>query len=331
MYLTLAFLLIVLVVYVLFGGADFGGGPLEASLTRYPHLRSKLQGKLAPIWEANHVWLIAIVVILFVGFPKFFSALSEYLFVPLSLALCGIVLRGTFFTFRKYDPEPEKSFKLYSFLFRASSTLTPFCFGLIVASFLTVFPDRAEASFYDMYVAPWMTIMGLLCGLFVMTMFGFLAAIFFLGELQLEEERKVIEKRAIGFFVGMFITGGFVLAWGGMGGIVDISDASTPMQIALQVIALVCVPIMWKVRSHVWYLRLVAGVVVATILAGWFATQYPVFMMFTGGSELTVQNSCAPDKTLFLLNVGLVVVLLLVLPPLVYLYKVFHGYTASNK
>lgn len=326
MYMTLAFLLIALVIYVLFGGADFGGGILEATLWKHPQLRKKLQAKLAPIWEANHVWLIAIVVILFVGFPKVYASLSSYLFVPISLALLGIVLRGSFFTFRKYDPNPQSRQNLYGILFQSSSFLTPICYGLITATLLAPLPviDKSSIHFYSLFIAPWLSIMGLLCALFVLTLFGYLAAIFFYGELNDPGERAIIESRIKWFFGFVFVGGGLVLTWGAKMGFVDLAEAATPLQIALQLIAFSCIPLMFILRHHIWKLRLLAGIQVTCILTGWFATQFPSFMSFEDGSSLTVQNSSAPEPTLFWLNLALVIVLLLVLPPLVYLYRVFH-------
>src|ERR671935_354143 len=91
--------------YVLLGGADFGGGvwDLLASGPRCNAQRALIADAIGPIWEANHVWLILVVVLLFTGFPAAFGALSVALHVPLVLMLVGIVLRGSAFTFRTYD------------------------------------------------------------------------------------------------------------------------------------------------------------------------------------------------------------------------------------
>ena len=123
--------------YALFGGADFGAGVLEGLLPR--EHRGRVDAALSPVWEANHVWLIAAIVIAFVGFPSVFAAASTYLHVPLSLALLGIVARGTAFTFRHYDPEPPGEGRAYAWLFRVSSALTPFVLG---ASFVTLGSGR---------------------------------------------------------------------------------------------------------------------------------------------------------------------------------------------
>jgi cytochrome d ubiquinol oxidase subunit II len=87
------FLVVALSIYVLFGGADFGGGILEATLPT-AKLRQRLEATLAPVWEANHVWLIAVVVILFVGFPRFYAHGFTRLFVPINLALLAAKVRS---------------------------------------------------------------------------------------------------------------------------------------------------------------------------------------------------------------------------------------------
>src|SRR5262245_48558235 len=95
-----------LILYFLFGGADFGGGvwDLLATGPRRDEQRRLIEQAIGPIWEANHVWLILVVVILFTGFPPAFAALSVAFHVPLTLMLLGIVFRGATFAFRSFDP-----------------------------------------------------------------------------------------------------------------------------------------------------------------------------------------------------------------------------------
>src|SRR6186997_1792362 len=99
-------MVVALVIYVLLGGADFGGGvwDLLASGPRKAEQRGLVESEIAPIWEANHVWLILVVVLLFSAFPPAFAAISIALHVPLTLLLLGIVFRGSAFTFRSYGP-----------------------------------------------------------------------------------------------------------------------------------------------------------------------------------------------------------------------------------
>jgi len=329
MELTLILLLVALSVYVLFGGADFGGGLLELALRGHPKLQKKLQATLAPVWEANHVWLIAVVVILFVGFPKAYAGLSTVLFVPISLALLGIILRGAFFTFRKYDPQPDGWQRYYGWLFRASSVLAPMMFGFIVAAMLGTFPIPGDAGvdFYSIYIQPWLNGFGLVCALFINALFAYLAAVFFFGELNVEEERDVLRKRIKIFFPASFVLGGTTLLAGTISGSVSIDKAIQPLQFVFIVVSLAAVLLLFRsmAKSNGWMMRLAAGVQVLCILFGWFVTQFPLFIRYTNGAQLTVYDAAAPEVTLYWLNIGLIVVLAMVIPMLVYLYRVFEA------
>src|SRR3954452_3987184 len=111
------------VLYTLLGGADFGAGIIETFAGRREE--STISRAIAPVWEANHVWLILAVVILFTGFPLVYSSLSLVLHIPLMLVLVGIIFRGCAFTFRHYDVVNDNSHKYFTVLFRISSFITP--------------------------------------------------------------------------------------------------------------------------------------------------------------------------------------------------------------
>ena len=102
-----AILVISLLLYVLLGGADFGGGILE--LLTKGKASGIVSKAIAPVWEANHMWLILVVVILFVGFPDVYTTILTALHIPVLLTLIGIILRGSAFTFRHYDIEEESA------------------------------------------------------------------------------------------------------------------------------------------------------------------------------------------------------------------------------
>src|SRR5215212_6815075 len=114
--------------YTLLGGADFGAGIVETFAGRREEIT--ISKAIAPVWEANHVWLILAVVILFTGFPLVYSSLSLVLHIPLMLALLGIICRGTAFTFRHYDIPGERSHRYYTYFFKTSSFITPMFFGI---------------------------------------------------------------------------------------------------------------------------------------------------------------------------------------------------------
>src|SRR6266702_5036824 len=93
-----------LTLYALLGGADFGGGvwTILSSGRSKEHQRKMISQTIAPVWEANHVWLIFVITGLFAAFPRAFEALSVALYVPFSIALAGIVFRGSAFAFRAH-------------------------------------------------------------------------------------------------------------------------------------------------------------------------------------------------------------------------------------
>ena len=116
---------VALALYFLFGGADFGGGvwDLLASGPRAAAQRRAIAAAIGPVWEANHVWLILVVVILFTGFPPAFAAISVSLHVPLTLFLIGVVLRGSAFAFRSLDMSGHRGQQRYGLVFSMASTM----------------------------------------------------------------------------------------------------------------------------------------------------------------------------------------------------------------
>ncbi len=333
--ISATFLVVALTAYVLFGGADFGGGILEATLGS-KELKTKLQKTLAPVWEANHVWLIAVVVILFVGFPRFYSLAMTRLYIPISLALFAILVRGTFFTLRKYDPDPGGLRRLYSAAFRLSSLMAPITFGLVLAGLLSTHPALASGSkeapsFYQIYVAPWWDSFAAVCGAFIASLFGYVASVFFYGELtESEAERKMIARRIWGFFLATFVLGGGVLLLGHLSGRVSAQSGLSPVQLFGQAVAFAATFVLAGAMKtgRVWLMRFAAGAQVLAILGGWFYIQYPVLLRIES-APLTIATAAAPRITLIWLNIGLVVVLCAVVPLLVLLYRVFDKKGAS--
>src|ERR1035437_1169734 len=125
---------IALLLYILLGGADFGAGIIEIFTGKKGI--DTISKAIAPVWEANHIWLILAIVILFNGFPHVFTTLTTYLHIPLLIVLIGIIFRGTAFTFRYYDTIKDKTHKYYTVLFRISSLLTPFFLGVTLGAII---------------------------------------------------------------------------------------------------------------------------------------------------------------------------------------------------
>jgi cytochrome d ubiquinol oxidase subunit II len=124
------------VAYALFGGADFGTGVWDLTAGNAEsgrELRSQIDRSLGPVWEANHVWLIYVLVFLWTAFPTAFVAIMNTLFIPWMLVALGIVLRGGAFAFRKFSTSYREA-QLHGVVFAASSVITPFFLGMIAGA-----------------------------------------------------------------------------------------------------------------------------------------------------------------------------------------------------
>src|SRR6266478_1747537 len=169
------FILLSLIIFALMGGADFGGGmwDLLAFGPRAKRQREIIADAIAPIWEANHVWLILVIVLLFTGFPRAFAAMMTALNIPMTVMLLGIVLRGSAFVFRKYDVKDERR---WSTVFGVASFFTPFFQRVILGALTTGLIRVEQGRVLTGFMAGWLTSFALSCGVFALGLFAFLAA-----------------------------------------------------------------------------------------------------------------------------------------------------------
>jgi cytochrome bd ubiquinol oxidase subunit II len=213
LYVVTGFLWISILLYLLLAGADFGAGILELfSSPKSKIITRKLMYRImGPIWEANHMWLIISIVILFVGFPVVYTTVSIYLHIPLVLMLMGIIARGTAFSFGNYDAVKDEMQVVYSRIFIYASILTPLFLGIIAGSIVSGKIDPAANSFTGAYIHDWLNWFPLSVGLFTVCICGFLASVYLIGESDTEEQRRLFFKRTRNMNVGAFATGALVL------------------------------------------------------------------------------------------------------------------------
>ncbi len=187
-----------LIAYVVTAGADFGGGfwHLWARGPRAEAQREAIEHAIAPIWEANHVWLIFVIVVLFTLFPRAFAAISIALHVPMALALLGIVARGAAFSFRAYGLEGPSGRRRWGLVFAGSSALTPVCLGMTLAALssgaIRVLADEVTTG----YLAGWLSPFAWLTGLLSLALFALLAAVYMTVETT-AEVREDFRRRAL--------------------------------------------------------------------------------------------------------------------------------------
>jgi len=189
-----------LVLYALTGGPDFGAG-VWSLLARGPRKmaqREALHHAIAPIWEANHVWLIFVIVVLFSAFPRAFSAISIALHIPLALALLGIVFRGAAFAFHAYGIQTDRTRARWSRVFYISSIATPVLLGNIAGALGTGQIRVIDARVQTGFLAGWTSPFAWVVGCFTLALFATLAAVYLCSETEDPELANDFRVRALG-------------------------------------------------------------------------------------------------------------------------------------
>jgi cytochrome d ubiquinol oxidase subunit II len=330
-HLTALVMIASLTIYALFGGADYGGGiwDLLSSGPRAQGQRDLIADVIGPIWEANHVWLILVVVLLFTAFPPAYALISIALHVPLTLMLIGIVLRGAAFTFRTYDSQEDRVQRRWGRAFSIASLLTPMFLGVIVGSLASGRihnPGQdTDLSYFFLWVAPF----PFAVGFFTVVLFGFLAAVYLTHETPDQELQNDFRRRAIAaeFSAGILALLVFILARKGapmLGERLAASWWTWPLQLATAALAIGTLWTLWTRRFRL--ARFCAAGQVSLILWGWGLAQFPYLVP----PELTIGNSAAPQVTLRFVLMALSIGTLILLPSFLYLFRVFRGRTPYN-
>jgi cytochrome bd ubiquinol oxidase subunit II len=321
------FLGVSILLYCLLAGADFGAGILESVLGKElrDEQRKVIDRAMGPVWEANHVWLILAVVILFVAFPSAYTAMSITFHIPLTLMLLGVILRGSAFTFRHYDAVRDRSQSYYSAIFVLSSFVTPMMLGIVAGGMLLGRIGRVEEGFHQAFVRPWANLFCVAVGIFTCVLFAFLAAVYLIGETSNPAVRRIFIRRAQVLNVMAMLTGCLVFAAAELDGL---PLASLFMGHALSFLSmtaatLILVPLWAAIRKGATSTsRVLAAVQVGLVLAGWFRLQFPVILN-SPEAPLTIYSTAAPESTLRYLLYALAGGSVLIFPSLFYLLRIF--------
>lgn len=315
-----------LITYALMGGADFGGGmwTLLATGPRAARQREAIDEAIGPIWEANHVWLILVIVLLFTGFPSGFAAMMTALNIPLTAMLVGIVMRGSTFVFRKYDSRSGAAERGWSTVFGAASFFTPFLQGVIIGALATgqirVENGRVVTGFF----AGWLTPFALGCGVFALGLFAFLAATYLTVETSEEPDlQSDFRVRALWSGLALAPIAGLVFVTSKDGAPAmfhGLTQWWAPLLLGwTSVFAVAALAALWLRRFAV--ARVAAVGQVALILVGWSLAHYPDFIT----PDVTIDNSHAPEVTLRLLVLAMGTGAFVLLPSLAFLFHIFKG------
>lgn len=334
--MTLAYLLagvtmLALNAYVLLGGADFGAGvwDLFARGPRAARQRAAIEQGIGPIWEANHVWVILVVVLLFTCFPPVYAHLSVALHIPISIMLVGIVLRGSAFTFRAYDSTKSPVQKYWGRIFSISSTITPIVLGVCVGALVSGALKLPEhASFTATYVMPWLTPFAFAVGLLTLAVFAFLAAVYLTVEVKEHELQEDFRRMALGAAVAVGVCAAVALVLGRASeyGVMDALLTrrwALPFQLVTAATAITTIVALLRRRYPL--ARIAAAAQVSALMWGWAGAQFPALVP----GVHTVESAAAPQVTLKLVSLGLLGGACVLVPSLWFLFRVFKSDSLS--
>ncbi len=262
------------VLYALTGGPDFGAGVwnLLASGPRKAQQREALQHAIAPIWEANHVWLIFVIVLMFSAFPRAFSAISVALHVPIALAVLGIVFRGAAFAFHAYGIHTDRTRRRWSRVFSISSIATPVLLGNIAGALGTGDIRVIEGRVTTGFLAGWTTAFAWLVGCFALSLFATLAAVYLCAEAEDQELADDFRMRALfaevvtGVFAGLS-AGRAAVEAPQLYAVLMQSPWTWFVQLATAFFALGTIALLWVRRPRL--ARYACALQVALVVAGW--------------------------------------------------------------
>jgi cytochrome d ubiquinol oxidase subunit II len=169
-----------LVAYTVTAGADYGGGvwDLFARGAQRDHVKKAVERAIAPIWEANHVWLIFLVVMMFTVFPRAFAVLATALHIPITVALIGMVLRGAAFVLRAYGMDTAQHRVQWGVAFGVSSLVTPVVLGMCLAAVASGDIRVTGSLVTSGFFAGWLTPFAVATGVFALALFMLLSAVY---------------------------------------------------------------------------------------------------------------------------------------------------------
>jgi cytochrome d ubiquinol oxidase subunit II len=323
--LVAAVILVSLVVYAVTGGADFGGGvwDLLARGPRASDQRDLIAHAIGPVWEANHVWLILVAVLVFVCFPLAFAAMGTALHIPLLAMLIGIVLRGSAFTFRAHGASDGGAHDSWGRVFAIASTVTPVALGVTVGALASgrLRVDAATGQVTTDYVSEWLAPFPIVLGLFTLAMFALTAAVYLTLETHDEALRDAFRRRALGAEVvtGVLAFGCLALAREGAPLIfagLTMRRWSAVFQAITAASALGTIAALVARRFTLARIAVIAQA--SLVVLGWGFAQFPYLIE----PDLTIVNA-APPAVMRAVLAALAVGGVVMLPSLVYLMRVF--------
>jgi cytochrome bd ubiquinol oxidase subunit II len=320
--LCLALVIAGITAYAVLGGADFGGGFWDLTAggaERGGRVRGMVQHSMGPVWEANHVWLIFVLVIMWTCFPVAFGSIMSTLYVPLFIAVVGIIFRGTAFALRGQAATIGEA-RFLGALFASSSVLVPFCFGACLGAIGSGRVPVGNATGDP--ISSWLNPTGILVGTLAVITGAYLAAVYMAGDsvrAGLPDMQRAFRARALiaGVAAGIVAIGGLIVLRDDARPLFDglTSGGGLVFVIASAVAGGVTLALVWVERFEL--ARFTAAAAVACVTIGWAFAQSPYLLP----NQLTLDGAAAGDATLVATLIGVAIGMLVLFPSLYLLYS----------
>jgi cytochrome d ubiquinol oxidase subunit II len=320
--LCLALVIAGITAYAVLGGADFGGGFWDLTAggaERGGRVRGMVQHSMGPVWEANHVWLIFVLVIMWTCFPVAFGSIMSTLYVPLFIAVVGIIFRGTAFALRGQAATIGEA-RFLGALFASSSVLVPFFFGACLGAIGSGRVPVGNATGDP--ISSWLNPTGILVGALAVITGAYLAAVYMAGDsvrAGLPDMQRAFRARALiaGVAAGIVAIGGLIVLRDDARPLFDglTSGGGLVFVIASAVAGGVTLALVWVERFEL--ARFTAAAAVACVTIGWAFAQSPYLLP----NQLTLDGAAAGDATLVATLIGVAIGMLVLFPSLYLLYS----------
>jgi len=324
-----AVLVLVITAYAVLAGADFGGGVwdlLAGGAAAGAAARRRIDRSIGPVWESNHVWLIIALVLLWTGFPVAFARIFTTLFVPLSVAALGIVLRGAGFAFRS-QVQTLRWQRLSGAVFALSSLLTPFFLGTAIGAIVT---GRVRGTAGDP-VSSWVNPTSLLTGALFVATSAYLAAVYLAIDSERAGEpglRRYFTRRALAAAAVAGLLAAITLAVLHTTAVGMFSSLTTGRALPLVVISVLAgaAVLVLLALDQTRLIRLLAALAVSAVIWGWALAQYPLLLP----PHLTIHEAAAPAGAGVAELVVVAIIVVLVGPSFALLYRLAQRGTLSE-
>jgi cytochrome bd ubiquinol oxidase subunit II len=331
--IPLIFALVGLALYTVLGGADFGAGIWQLAAGRGPHadrIRDHAHDSMAPVWEANHVWLVFVLTVVWTAYPTAFGSIASTLSVPLFIAGIGIVLRGATYALRS-GTRTRHEVRAIDTVFAVASLLTPFALGATIGGIASERVPVGNAAGH--LFSSWLNPTSILIGILAVVTSAYLSAVYLAADAVRHRDgdgggdgagalERAFRVRALaaGLLAGTIAIAGIAVLHGDAHRLYHglLSGAGLAPLIVSVLAGVATLALVWARRYEPS--RYTAALAVAAIIAGWALAQEPVLL--TG---LRIEDAAAPHDTLVLVIVAVVAGAVILFPSLALLFRLVLG------